>query len=486
MVVGALPLLPLLALPFYPHEIKYAHWFLIPALSSILVGAVIVFATRNKERITISLAHSAVIVVFIWLYGCCLGGVPFVFDPQFSYLHGLFESVSGWTTTGLTVVNTEKVPHLILLWRSIMQYIGGAGIAVVMLSILSGPSTSGIYQAEGHADEILPHVKQSAARVWKIYIAYLIFGITAYIFVGMPIFDSVNHAMTALATGGFSVKEASIGFYNSIPIEIVTVILMIIGHINFATHHYIFKGNWKVVFRNCEIRSSAVVLLIFIPITIIFVTVPLFNPIKLDWSTNLLQYLGGMVMPIRKGVFEVVSAMTGTGFSVTDYSLWTSLGVFIIILMMCAGGHTGSTSGGIKQYRIYLITKSILWAIQEQFLPPSAVVSRHVYKGENKIYVNPKHLRVLFNYVTLYLVTFLTGSAILMGCGFPIRESMFEFASALGTVGLSMKITSISASPTILITEILGMFLGRLEFFIIIYSLVKLIADIKILRSKEV
>ena len=486
IVVGCLPLLPLLALPFYPHEIKFAHWFLIPSLLSILLGLIIVFATRNKEKMTVSTAHSAVIVVFLWLWGCLLGGVPFVFDPQFNYLHGLFESVSGWTTTGLTVVDVETVPNILLLWRSIMQYIGGAGFAVVMLSILSGPSAAGVYQAEGHGDEILPQVKQSAAMVWKIYIIYLIAGIIGLVAVGMPWFDAINHSMTALATGGFSTKNASVGFYNSGAIESVIVILMLLGHINFATHHYIFQRKWKVVYKNAEMRSSFVILLIFLPIMLFFVAVPLFNPVKFDGMQNILQYLGGMGLPIRRAVFESVSALTGTGFSTTNYGAWTSLGIFLIILLMCAGGHTGSTSGGIKQYRLYLVAKSIFWSIKEQFLPSSAVVSHYVYKGEKRLYIKPEHIRSLMNYVVFYILTYAVGSAIIMGCGFPIKETLFEFASALGTVGLSMGITSISSSATVLITEILGMFLGRLEFFVIFYCIIKIIRDVRVVTSKEV
>lgn len=485
IVVGFLPLLPLFALPFFPGEIIYAHWFIIPGLISILIGFFIYMFTRNKERITVSMPHSAIIVVFLWFWGCLLGGVPFVFHPQFNYLHGLFESVSGWTTTGLTVVDTDIVPNLLLLWRSIMQYIGGAGFAVVMLSILSGPSAAGVYQAEGHGDEILPQVKQSAKMVWKIYIVYLILGIIGLVLAGMPLFDSINHCMTALATGGFSTKNASIGFYDSARIEAVITILMLIGHINFATHHYIFQRKWKVVYINAEMRSSVVMLLIFLPIMLFFVTVPLFNPIKYEGLNSMLHYLGGMGIPFRRAVFESISALTGTGFSTTNYGAWSSLGIFLIILLMCAGGHTGSTSGGIKQYRIFLIAKSIYWEIKEQLLPPSAVVSHHIYKGEKRLFIKPEHIRSLMNYVVFYLLTYAVGSAVIMGCGFPMKETLFEFASALGTVGLSMGITSISSSPTVLITEILGMFLGRLEFFVIFYCIVKIIRDIRVVASKE-
>lgn len=476
ITTGALPLLPLLALPFFPKEVVYAHWFLIPSFISISIGVLIYLITRPLNRAPISTGHSAVVVVFLWLYGCLLGAVPFAFDPQFTYLHGVFESISGWTTTGLTVVDTDTVPNLILLWRSIMQYIGGAGFAVIMLSILSGPSASSIYQAEGHNDEILPHVKQSAVMVMYIYLTYLAGSIFLYILAGMPVFDSINHAMTALATGGFSVKNESIGFYNSVPIEIVTIILMIIGHINFATHHLIFKGRWSAVLKNAEMKSSTVLLLIFVPITFLLVTLKIYNPAG---------SLAGIAHSFRAAAFEVISALTGTGFSTVSYDIWTPLGIFIIIIMMCAGGQTMSTSGGIKQYRLYLTAMSIYWSVMEQFIPKSAVISRGVYKGEKKIYIQPSHFRELMNYIVVYLLAFLLGSAITMHCGYPLTESMFEFASALGTVGLSMGIVSASVSPVILFSYSIGMFLGRLEFFVVFYCIVKIIRDIRTITSKE-
>lgn len=490
LVEGGLLLLPLLALPWFyniPREMESVRWFVTPALASMAVGALIMFLFKKKEKVTVSMEHSAVIVVFAWAFGCLLGGVPFALSGQFTYLHGLFESVSGWTTTGLTVVDTETVPNLLLLWRSIMQYIGGAGFAVIMLSILSGPSASGIYQAEGHQDEILPNIKQQTKMVVGIYLFYLLVGVIAYVIAGMPVFDSINHCMTALATGGFSTKNASIGFYGSLPIEVVTIALMIIGHINFATHHYIFQKKWKVVYRNAEIRSSFVLILIFLPVTLLFVTIPLYASKTVDWTQILTTYKipPNLVMAARKAAFESISALTGTGFSTVSYTAWTSLGVFIIIFLMCAGGHTNSTSGGIKQLRIYMIYKSIVWMIQEQFLPKRAVTPNFIYKGESRMHVKPQHLRDMFNYVIVYILTYVIGSGVLMAVGFPMKASLFEFASALGTVGLSFGITSYSSSAAVLITEIIGMFLGRLEFFVIFYCLIKIWRDAGVMVSKD-
>ena len=262
---------------------------------------------------------------------------------------------------------------------------------------------------------------------------------------------------------------------------------MLIGQTNFATHHYIFQRKWNVVWRNAEIRSTLVVLLLSLPVMFFFVTVPIYSKTPFDFSSIFQMQpayaeTGGA---FRRAAFESISALTGTGFSTVSYPSWSSLGIFLIIILMCAGGHTNSTSGGIKQLRLYLIFKSIYWMIRDQFLPKSSVVSNFVYKGENRLYVNPKHIQELVNYVVVYILTLLAGSAILMGVGFPMKASLFEFASALGTVGLSYGITSYSSSATVLITEIAGMFLGRLEFFVIFYCIIKIFRDAGILMSRE-
>ncbi|MFP4497832.1 MAG: TrkH family potassium uptake protein, partial [Vulcanimicrobiota bacterium] len=363
---------------------------------------------------------------------------------------------------GLTIVNAEKTSHVILMWRSLTQYIGSAGFAVVMLSVLTGPSAAGIYQAEGHYD-IMPHVKQSAKLVVKIYLFFLLTGSIAYVIVGMPVFDSINHCMAALGTGGFSTRNASIGAYNSLPIEMVTLVLMILGGTSFAVHHFASQGKWKTVFKNAEVRTFITTLLIFIVLTIF----------------SIKTFYGSSWESIRKGVFEITSSLTGTGFSIVkSYAMWPQLGLLLSVLAMCAGGMTNSTSGAIKQLRIYMMVKSIWWTIERQFLPQTTVIVDYIYKGEDKTYIDSKSIRDVFNYISVYVITLVIGTCILMAYGFPMHESMFEFASAQGCVGQSIGITAYNAPSGVLTTLMIGMFLGRLEFFIIFYGFMKVFRDV--------
>jgi trk system potassium uptake protein len=488
VMISCILLLPLFILPFFPDEAPFSLLFLQPFGISLILGLTVVYLFRKHEKITISITQAAIIVVFSWLYASIVGAFPFLLTGQFTYLHGLFESVSGWTTTGLTVVDVTAVPNVILMWRSIMQFIGGAGFAVIMLAVLSGPSTSGVYQAEGHTDEIRPQVKHTTAMVLKIYLIYLAGAFILLLLAGMTPFDAINHAMTALATGGFSTRAGSIGEFASVPIEIVIIVLMILGNINFATHHQLFMGNWKVVLRNAEIRSTFMIILLAVPIIFIFVTIPLYAGTFTGFFmlADLGTWWERFNVSIRSSVFDSISALTGTGFNVVpSFIPWPHIGIFILAILMSLGGHTNSTSGGLKQLRLYMIWKSIIWYVQDQFIPRSAVTQRYIYKQENKTFIKPEHFREVLNYAFLYILTLCLGSAILMGYGYPMQASFFEFSSALGTVGLSYGITNFDAPRGVLITEIIGMFAGRLEFFVIFFSLTKIIRDIEAYYERE-
>jgi len=344
-----------------------------------------------------------------------------------------------------------------------MQFLGGAGITVIALSAILPVNDLSLYRAEARSDKLLPHVKKSTQLIIKLYSGFVAGGIIFYIIAGMGTFDAINHAMAALSTGGFSTLENSIGGYNSLSIEIITMFLMLLGTINFATHYTLVKGKIKSFFKNAEIRVLAWMLIIF-SLIFIFIVEP----------------AGGELLSqeARDSLFQIFSALSTTGFSTIDFTTWPALGTFLIIIIMLIGGGTGSTAGGIKQYRIYLAVKSIYWTVRDELLPRWSVKEDYVLRGEDKVYIDNKQLKEVFIYITLYLITFFLGSAFFIQAGYPVTDSMFEFASTQGTVGLSMGITGPNLQTHLLWVQMLGMFLGRLEFMVIIISLSRLIKDI--------
>ena len=471
LIVGISMIVPILIMIVYPETRSEFFYFFIPGISTIILGGILkkIFLKGDNE-IKLSIQESGIIVVFSWLMAVIVCGLPFVISGQLNFVQAIFEAVSGLTTTGLSVVNVEKTSNAFLLWRSMMQFLGGAGLAVIMLSAIIGPNGIELYNAEARSDKLMPHVKKSTTVIMMIYIGYIVGGIVLYIIVGMPWFDAINHSIAAVSTGGFSTKTLSIGYYDSVSIEFITTILMILGTINFAAHTILLKGKIKEFFQIGEIKFLGFVLFAFIPIVFYFCTINLFESISKAW---------------RVAIFEVVSALSTTGFSTVGYTSWNGFGAFALIIAMLIGGGTGSTAGGIKHYRVYVLLKSLWWNIKSFILPKRVYKQYYVVRPDGKYYVNDKHLTEITSVLTIYLLTFIVCVFILLAHGYEIKECMFEIASCLSTVGLSMGITSPDAPSFVLLTESAAMFLGRLEFVVVFYSILRIIKDIRFKFGKR-
>lgn len=467
---GLLLLVPLLTLFFYPDETVNTSAFIIPSIFSLVFGIVLWLSFKRRESSSLTLQDGAVVVILSWGYVCLISSIPFLIESQLVPIKALFESVSGWTTTGLSVIDVSETSKPILLWRSILQFSGGGGLAIIMLSAIIGPYGAGLYQAEGHTDQLLPNISSSAKMVMTIYSIYTFLGIIAYIIAGMPVFDAINHSFCALSTGGFSTVTDSIGHWHNLSIEVITIILMLLGTTSFTTHYLLLRFKFKEVLRTGELRLLIVVLAVTVPVVLYLVTMMTY----VNFSDSL-----------RVAIFQVVSALSTTGYSTVEFKDWSSLGIFILVLLMIIGGGTCSTAGGIKQYRVYLLIKSLFWSMRDHFLPKSVVVKDYIWRGENKLYIDDSHVRQVANFAFLYIITFVVGVLIFLASGYPLKESLFEFASALGTVGLSSGITNANTPHLILWTEMFGMFLGRLEFLVIFFGIVKVCRDVETVISMK-
>jgi trk system potassium uptake protein TrkH len=470
MLGAVLMLTPLISLLFRSVEREYFWAFLAPALSLGLGGLLLWRLARPREEVVLRVQEGGVIVLLSWTLLCLASAVPFMVVEKFSFTQAIFESVSGWTTTGLSVVDVAKAPRVILLWRSILQLAGGAGLAIIMLSAIAGPVGPGFSFAEGRTDQLVPHIRRSARLVLLIYAGYAVAGTLAYRVVGMTLFDAVNHSFAAVSTGGFSTRAESIGYWDSAAVESVTLPLMLLGNLNFLTAWYLLRGKLRAVTRNGEVHVMAV--LIPLAAALLFALV----------CRGIYPTLGKSV---RVAVFEAVTALTTTGFSTTSYASWNGLGFVVLIVLMLIGGGVCSTAGGIKQYRVHLLAKALWWEIRRPFLPRTAVVQNFIWQGERKEYMQDARIRQAAAFALLYLTTYVVGVGVLTAYGFSLQEGLFEFASALGTVGLSVGVTQAGAPGGVLWTEIAGMFLGRLEFIVVITALIKLWRDgLQTVRSR--
>ena len=452
-MIGIITLMPIVIIPFYPQDAKYLWSFLLPGGGSLILAYILNYLVEEKHsnHWKTILNHNNQLVLFSWFYGFLLGALPFVISGFLPFIGAFFEAVSGFTTTGLSVMQVDKTPHIFLFHRSFMQFVGGVGFVLMMTMFVQEKNSSNLYSVEGHPDILTPNIKGTARLIMKMYVFYLILGVLGYMLFGMNLFESVCHSMCSLSTGGFSTRLGSIGEYNNPMIEIVTAFLMIIGTTNFATLLLFAKGRFKQAFNVSEMKFMFVVMAISLPLVV----------------TNLCMQLNmDLFTAIRCYLVDGISAISTTGYSSMSYQNWPQFSVAVLTVLMIIGGGAGSTAGGMKLSRVYLAIKMAYYNFKSRLFSARTVECPEFIKAQGKEEITPALMHDNNSFLTLYLLIFVFGSlALTLSANCSIGEAMFEFASALSTVGLSIGITGPTTNNLTLIIEIIGMILGRLEIY---------------------
>lgn len=462
LVMGGLLLTPLIYLLFNQSEQSDIGAFIFPALGAVLLYIIFGKLLGKHGDSALSYEEAAVSVSLTWIVMCAISAVPFVMLKRLNFSHAYFEAMSGYTTTGLTLIDYTITTKMLFLWRSIMQYAGGAGIAIFLISMSNGFTGAGLSQVEGKADLLVPQIRHSARLVMLIYTTYAFVGIGALKIAGMTWFDAVNHAFAALSTGGFSTHVESIGWYNSKPIEAITLVMMILGNLNFLNAYILYGGKIKTFLRNGEVKVQIVLIPVFTTIIALFVTVKLY---------------GFIPHAFRIALYETVSALTTTGLSISNYYVWPQFGLLMISILMLIGGGTNSTAGGIKQYRLYFILKSFKQILKEMTSPKGRIVRLSYWWGDKKLFMSYSIIQSLFLFLSAFFGIYILGVCIISAFGYSIKDAAFEFASTLSNSGLSIGLTSVKLPLTIIWTQTIGMLLGRLEILIILVAIVKVFRD---------
>ncbi len=510
IVIGIVCLIPLLLLPFFFKEASSLFSFLIPGIVSILVGVGLTFLTFKKERAQLGKFQDSVLLILIWLSAILVGSIPFLLrgltfdfssfrfiyqaEYSMSFSNAIFESTSGYSSSGLTVFNFDtNYPgyHLFTFYRSLLLLVGGIGLVLVVTSAISDRYGLKLYTAEGHNDKLMPNLAKSARLILLIYLGYILLGTLSYFLLGgMTIFDAFNHAIAAVATGGFSTRAGGIPDIinegvrnelgiapNAILINITSIVLMILGATNFLLHLFLFKGKIKHVIKDVELRFFALLIIIFIPL--FFLSIWL-QPGFYDKPLN----------SLFEGTFYFFSSVTTTGFnSVTPIISLGHGAVLLATLMMCIGGGMGSTAGAIKQYRVVLAVKSLYWTIRDSIAPKRLVTPHDVYRLGKRRDASFAETHEALSYMLLYILFLLSGTILLVILGanggeniaaLSFENAIFEFSSALSGTGLSVGVTNTAYYNTIAINWVLviGMFAGRLEIMAIYFAFLRIVRDI--------
>jgi len=418
-----------------------------------LYGGAIVAAVHPRDR-RMRVRDGFLVVSAAWLLASLFGAVPYVLADALSPVDALFESVAGFTTTGSTVLtDIEAAPRALLLWRSLTQWLGGMGIIVFAIAVLPMLGIGGmqLFRAEmpgPTTDKLTPRIAATARRLWLIYVGLTVLAGLALLRAGLGPFDALCHALTTLATGGFSTKNASIGAFGRPAVEWVVIVFMLLAGTNFALHYRILVGRGGAVLRDGELRF--------------YLGTALALTAAVAW---VLHGAGQGEHALRHAAFQVVSILTTTGYGTADYEVWPGLASFVFLPLLVFGGMAGSTSGGIKSLRL-LIGLRALRTLMLRLSHPLAV--RNVRYAGRPVDDDVVSGVAVFVFAYLWIAT--AAALVVASAGYDVTTSLSAALTAIGNVGPGLG----AVGPTDTFAHLPGyaklalafcMLAGRLEIF---------------------
>ena len=457
VVLGIFMLIPYLLQIYYQES---SHSFLSSAFITIFIGGLLILANLEKNY-RLNLQETFLFSTLAWLFAATFGSLPFIFSTlNFSISDAFFESMSGITTTGSTVIsNLDDAPKSLLLWRAIMQWLGGIGIIVMAITVFPLLKVGGmqLFKMESSQDteKIFPRTAEIAKTIISTYLILTLVCGVFYWFFGMNVFDSIAHAMTTIATGGFSTHTESIGYFKSSNIEIIATIFIILGSIPFISYLKFLKGNSQVFFQDVQIRGLIYLLLVsvFIMFLYLFFT---------NSDISLLDRL-------RISSFNVVSILSGTGYVTDDFGLWGKFSLIFFLFLMFVGGCAGSTTCGIKIFRLQMLFLFVQNQIKKLIFPNSISVIKY-----NNQKISDNFITSVIIFIFSYLFLFIILSILLSITGLDFLSAISGAATSISNVGPGLgemigpngNFSQVSDISKWLLS--FGMLLGRLELFAVL------------------
>jgi trk system potassium uptake protein TrkH len=433
--------------------------YVVVIASSVLVGFLLWLSQRDY-RVELNNRTAIALVSLIWISTCLIGAFPYYLSgTTVSFYDALFEATSGLTGTGASILNdVEAVDRSILLWRSLTQWLGGMGIILFFLSILPLLGLGGVqlFRAEfpgPQKDRVAPRVRETAKRLWIVYVAFTAIFFVLFVAGGMPVFDAANHALTGIATGGFSTRNGGFGHFNSDFLTYVMILAMFIGAINFTLHYrFLILGDTKILL-DTELKW-------FLGIVGILATVITLG----NWGSS----YETLYESFKNSLFVTVAMATSTGYSFTDYTAWVPGSQFLLILLTVMGGLSGSTAGGIKCIRIVAAAKQFMRELK-RLIHPNAVLTVKI----NKRSVSENIMNAIWGFIFLYFFTFSVVAVLLMADGLDLVSAATAAVSCLSNIGPAFgelgpfdSYASLTDRSKIICT--VAMLLGRLEFYTVV------------------
>jgi len=447
---------------------------------TISIGLIMRYATKDFTK-QIKKKEGYLIVTLGWVFLTLTGTLPYLITQTIpSFTNAFFETMSGYTTTGASIINDiEAMPYGILFWRSMTHWIGGMGIIVLAIAILPLLGIGGmqLFAAEApgpSADKLHPRITDTAKRLWYIYLGFTVLQAILLKFAGMTVFDAINHAMCTLSTGGFSTKNASVAYWNDSPlIQYIIILFMFIAGTNFVLSYFALKGKFSKVLHDEEFKYYA--LLVVFSTVIATIIIYLFANVSVE-PTNMQaiahpKVLGNLESSFRHALFQVLAVITTTGYVTADFTIWTPFLSILFFTLMFFGASAGSTAGGVKIVRHIIMVKNSILEFKRSLHPHAIIPVRFNHKSVTK--------EIVFNimaFFILYMVTFGVGAAVFGLIGLDFITALGTAASSLGNVGPSFgalsPVNNYDSLPAVgKWWAAFLMLLGRLELFTVLIVL---------------
>jgi trk system potassium uptake protein len=457
IILGVFMLIPLLVQFIYGEE---NSTFLSSASITAFIGILLVLTNLEENR-KLNLQQAFLLTTLSWLSIAIFGSLPFwLSDLNLSVVDSFFESMSGITTTGSTIIsNLDSAPKGVLIWRAILQWLGGIGIIVMTITILPLLNIGGmqLFRIEGSdsTEKILPKTREVSFMISLLYLILTFACGFAYWLAGMNTFDSIAHSMTTIATGGFSTYSDSIGYFNSPKIEIVSIIFIILGSIPFIAYLKFAKGDKKIFFTDVQIKG--LILILFFTTLLMFCYLIL-NNAEYSFFDNL-----------RISTFNVVSILSGTGYVTSDFGMWGKFPLIFFLFLMFIGGCAGSTTCGIKIFRFQILGHFILNQIKKLVYPHGVFSIKYNQKKISNTFIYS-----IITFIFLYFFIFFILATLLSLNGLDFITALSGAASAISNVGPGLgdmigpngNFSNLPNFSKLCLS--LGMLLGRLELFAVL------------------
>lgn len=448
---------------------------LLSGLVVVIIGGILMFLTKNHKK-ELNKREGYLVVAFGWIVMALTGTLPYLLTGSIpSFTNAFFETMSGYTTTGASILNDiEALPEGILFWRSLTHWIGGMGIIVLAIAILPLLGIGGmqLFAAEApgpNADKLHPRITDTAKRLWLIYFGYTAAETILLQVAGMSFFDAINHSLCTLSTGGFSTKNASVAYWNGQPIiQYIIILFMFLAGTNFILSYFAFKGKVQKAIRDEEFKLYFKFVALF---TIIAALIIYF---RADFSISSIDHpmvFGKAEASIRHALFQVIAIVTTTGFVTADYTLWTPFLVVFFFGLMFLGGSAGSTSGGVKVVRHMIMIKNGFLEFKRALHPNAILPVRY-----NKRSVSGDIVFNILGFFILYMISFIVGALVFSMLQIDFESAIGLSASSLGNVGPALgnfgPVHNYSELPTIgKWWSAFLMLIGRLELFTVLILL---------------